>query len=206
MKFILGKKVGMSQVFVEGEKETKVVPVTLVEADSCYVAQVKSEETDGYGAIQMAFQENKKVNKPMAGHLKNVGKNFKFLREFRIEGSEVKLETGEKVEVSIFEPGDKVKATGVSKAKGFQGAMKRHGFRGGPASHGQKHSNRRVGSIGATYPERVIKGKRMAGRMGGNNVTQVGLEIVKVDAEKNLLLIKGCVPGNNGSLIKIVSE
>jgi large subunit ribosomal protein L3 len=206
MKFILGKKVGMSQVFVEGEKETKVVPVTVVEADSCCVAQVKSQDTDGYEAVQVAFEESKRANKPMAGHLKELGKFFKFLREFRTEGTDSKLATGDKVDVSIFEVGDKVKVTGIAKAKGFQGAMKRHGFHGGPATHGQKHSKRRVGSIGATYPERVIKGKRMAGRMGGGQITQVGLEIVRVDAEKNLLLIKGCVPGNNGSLLKIVSE
>ncbi|MFA7169605.1 MAG: 50S ribosomal protein L3 [Candidatus Paceibacterota bacterium] len=206
MKFILGKKVGMSQVFIEGEKETKVVPVTLIEADSCYVTQVKSKENDGYEAVQVAFEESKKVNKPMAGHLKSVGRFFKFLREFRNDAEAGKFNAGEKVEVSIFEAGDKVKVTGVSKAKGFQGAMKRHGFRGGPASHGQKHSNRRVGSIGSTYPERVIKGKRMAGRMGGEQSTQTGLEIVRVDVEKNLLLVKGCVPGNNGSLLKVVSE
>jgi large subunit ribosomal protein L3 len=206
MKFILGKKVGMSQVFVEGNKETRVVPVTVVEADSCYVAQVKKGETDGYEAVQVAFEESKHANKPMAGHLKQLGKFFKFLREFRTEGEDIKLAAGDKVGVEIFEAGDKVKVTGVSKAKGYQGAMKRHGFHGGPATHGQKHSKRRVGSIGATYPERVIKGMRMAGRMGGGQVTQVGLEIVKVDAEKNLLLIKGCVPGNNGSLLKIVSE
>jgi len=206
MKFILGKKVGMSQVFIEGEKETKVVPVTLVEADSCYVTQVKNQEKDGYEAIQVAFEESKVANKPMAGHFAGVGRFFKYLREFRNDAKESTMNVGEKVEVSIFEAGDKVKVTGVSKGKGFQGAMKRHNFRGGPASHGQKHSNRRVGSIGATYPERVIKGKRMAGRMGGEQVTQVGLEIVRVDAEKNLLLIKGCVPGNNGSLLKIMSE
>lgn len=205
MKFILGKKVGMSQVFIEGEKETKVVPVTLVEADSCYVTQVKNKEKDGYEAVQVAFEESKKVNKPMAGHLGAVGKFFKFLREFRTD-EESKMNVGDKVDVTIFEAGDKVKVTGITKAKGFQGAMKRHGFRGGPATHGQKHSKRRVGSIGATYPERVIKGKRMAGRMGGDQLTQVGLEIVRVDADKNLLLIKGCVPGNIGSLLKVMSE
>lgn len=206
MKFILGKKVGMSQVFIEGEKETKVVPVTLVEADSCYVTQVKNQEKEGYEAIQVAFEESKRVNKPMAGHLAGVGKFFKYLREIRNDVKESKSQVGEKVEVTVFEAGDKVKVTGIAKGKGFQGAMKRHGFKGGKASHGQKHSNRRVGSIGSTYPERVIKGKRMAGRMGGGQITQVGLEIVRVDAEKNLLLIKGCVPGNIGTLLKIVSE
>lgn len=206
MKFILGKKVGMSQIFVEGDKEAKVIPVTLVEADSCYVTQVKNQEKDGYEAVQVAFEESKKVNKPMAGHLQSVGKFFKYLREIRNDAKDNKAQVGERVDVTVFEAGDKVKVTGVAKAKGFQGAMKRHGFKGGKASHGQKHSNRRVGSIGSTYPERVIKGKRMAGRMGGGQITQVGLEIVRVDAEKNLLLIKGCVPGNNGTLLKIVSE
>ncbi len=196
----------MSQVFVEGDKETKVVPVTVVEADSCYVTQVKSGEKDGYEAIQVAFEESKRVNKPMAGHLQKAGKFFRFLREFRNDKKEVSPNVGDKVDVTVFEAGDKVKVTGVSKAKGYAGVMKRHNFRGGPATHGQKHSKRRVGSIGATYPERVIPGKRMAGRMGGEQVTQVGLEIVRVDAEKNLLLIKGCVPGNNGSLLKVVSE
>lgn len=205
MKFILGKKVGMSQVFIEGEKETKVVPVTLIEADSCYVTQIKTEDKDGYAATQVAFEESKRVNKPMAGHLAGVGKFFKFLREFR-GSADSAMNVGEKVEVSIFAPGDKVKVTGISKAKGFQGTMKRHNFGGGPATHGQKHSKRRVGSIGATYPERVIKGKRMAGRMGGDQVTQTGLEIVRVDADKNLLLVKGCVPGNIGSLLKVMSE
>jgi len=203
MKFILGKKVGMSQVFVEGEKETKVVPVTIVEADSCYVSQVKSQEKDGYQAVQVAFEESKKAKKPMAGHLKGVGKFFKFLREFRTDTDK---SVGDKVDVTMFEAGDKVKVTGICKAKGYQGAMKRHGFGGGRATHGQKHSKRRVGSIGATYPERVIPGKRMAGRMAAEQVTQTGLEIVKVDAEKQLLLIKGCVPGNNGGLVKVVSE
>ncbi|MDD3006288.1 MAG: 50S ribosomal protein L3 [Candidatus Pacebacteria bacterium] len=206
MKFILGKKVGMSQIFVEGDKETKVIPVTLVEADSCYVTQVKNQEKDGYEAVQVAFEESKRVNKPMAGHLQGVGKFFRYLREIRNDNKDNKSQVGEKMEVTVFEAGDKVKVTGIAKAKGFQGAMKRHGFKGGKASHGQKHSNRRVGSIGATYPERVIKGKKMAGRMGGGQITQVGLEIVRVDAEKNLLLIKGCVPGNNGTLLKIVSE
>lgn len=203
MKFILGKKVGMSQVFIEGDKEAKVVPVTLIEADSCYITQLKNQERDGYEAVQVACDESKKVSKPMAGHLKEVGKFFKFLREFR---TSTDAKVGDRVEVSVFEPGDKVKVTGISKAKGYQGAMKRHGFSGGPATHGQKHSKRRVGSIGATYPERVIKGKRMAGRMGGGQITQTGLEVVRVDVEKNLLIVKGSVPGNNGSLLKVVSE
>jgi large subunit ribosomal protein L3 len=204
MKFILGKKVGMSQVFIDKGEEKKVVPITLVEVESCVVTQVKSVESDGYNSVQLGFGDAKRANKPMAGHLKSIGKFFKFLREFRTD--KVEFQTGDKIEVSIFEPGDKVKVSGISRGKGFQGAMKRHGFRGGQATHGQKHSKRRVGSIGATYPERVIKGKRMAGRDGGIGSTQLGLEIVDVDAEKSLLMIKGAVPGHNGGLLRIVSE
>jgi len=202
MKFILGKKLGMSQVFIEEDK--KVVPVTVVEAEPCYVTQIKDINRDGYEAVQLGFEESKKANKPMAGHLNAVGKFFKFLREFRVESADMPSEST--IDVSIFEAGDKIKVTGISKAKGFQGTMKRHNFSGGPATHGQKHSKRKVGSIGATYPERVIKGKRMAGRMGGEQVTQLGLEVVEVRKEQNLILIKGAVPGNNGSLLKIVSE
>lgn len=204
MKFILGKKVGMSQVFIDKGEEKKVVPITLVEVESCVVTQVKSVESDGYNSVQLGFGDAKRANKPMAGHLKSIGKFFKFLREFRTD--KVEFQAGDKIEVSIFEPGDKVKVSGISRGKGFQGAMKRHGFRGGQATHGQKHSKRRVGSIGATYPERVIKGKRMAGRDGGTGSTQLGLEIVGVDAEKSLLMIKGAVPGHNGGLLRIVSE
>lgn len=204
MKFILGKKVGMSQIFVDKDKEKKVVPITLVEVESCVVTQVKSTETDGYNSVQLGFGDAKRANKPMAGHLKSIGQFFKFLREFRTD--KVEFQTGDKIEVSIFELGDKVKVSGISRGKGFQGAMKRHGFRGGQATHGQKHSKRKVGSIGATYPERVIKGKRMAGRDGGIGSTQLGLEIVGVDAEKSLLMIKGAVPGHNGGLLRIVSE
>lgn len=204
MKFILGKKVGMSQVFVDKGEEKRVVPVTLVEVESCMVTQVKTRENDGYESVQLGFGDAKKANKPMAGHLKSVGKFFQFLREFRSANSEMKV--GDKVDISIFQPGDIVKVSGVTRGKGFQGAMKRHGFGGGPATHGQKHSKRRVGAIGATYPERVIKGKRMAGRDGGEGSTQSGLEVVSVDAEKGLILIKGAVPGHNGGLLRIVSE
>ncbi|MDD3190360.1 MAG: 50S ribosomal protein L3 [Candidatus Pacebacteria bacterium] len=202
MKFILGKKLGMSQIFIAEDK--KVVPVTVVEAEPCYVTQIKSVGRDGYEAVQLGFEESKRANKPMAGHLNAVGKFFKFLREFRVESAD--MPSGSTIDVSMFEAGDKIKVTGISKAKGFQGTMKRHNFSGGPATHGQKHSKRKVGSIGATYPERVIKGKRMAGRMGGEQVTQLGLEVVEVRKEQNLILIKGAVPGNNGSLLKIVSE
>lgn len=204
MKFILGKKVGMSQVFLDQGNVKRVVPVTVVAAEPCVTVQVREMEKDGYAAVQIGSGEAKRANQPLAGHLKAAGKFFKFLREFRAD--KIELETGSVIDVSMFEAGDKVKVTGVSRGKGFQGAMKRHGFRGGQATHGQKHSKRKVGSIGATYPERVIKGKRMAGRDGGRGATQLGLEIVKVDKENNLLLVKGSVPGHNGGLLKIVAE
>lgn len=215
MKFILGKKIGMSQVFIDNEDAKKVVPVTLIEVGPCIVTQTREEKKDGYQAVQIGFLEKKKINKPLAGHLKELGK-LKYLREFRLdkngvgknntEKEKVEYKIGDKIDASVFETGDKIKVSGVSKAKGFQGVMKRHGFKCGQASHGQKHSNRKPGSIGSAYPEHVIKGRKMAGRMGGVQSTQLGLEVVEVDKEKNLLIIKGSVPGNNGVLVRIVSE
>lgn len=204
MKCILGKKVGMSQVFLDQGETKRVVPVTVVAAEPCTAVQVREIEKDGYLAVQVGSGEAKRANQPLAGHLKAAGKFFKILREFR--GEKIETEAGAVIDVSVFEEGDKVKVSGVTRGKGFQGAMKRHGFHGGQATHGQKHSKRKVGAIGATYPERVIKGKRMAGRDGGTQATQLGLEIVKVDKENNMLLVKGSVPGHNGGLLKIVAE
>jgi len=215
MKFILGKKIGMSQVFKDDENGRKVVPVTLIEAGPCVVSQIRNEEKDGYQAVQVGYLEKKKINKPLAGHLKDLGK-FRYLKEFRLDKSGVgkdnaekektEYKLGDKIDVSVFEAGDKIKVSGVSKAKGFQGVMKRHGFKCGQASHGQKHSNRKPGSIGSAYPEHVIKGRKMAGRMGGVQSTQLGLEVVEVDKERNLLIIKGSVPGNNGVLVRVVGK
>ncbi|MCK5122704.1 MAG: 50S ribosomal protein L3 [Candidatus Pacebacteria bacterium] len=213
MKFILGKKIGMSQVFIDNEDAKKVVPVTLIEVGPCVVTQVRAEKKDGYKAVQIGFLEKKKINKPLAGHLKELGK-FRHLREFRLDKNgvgkdkeeKVEYKIGDKIDASVFETGDKIKISGVSKAKGFQGVMKRHGFKCGQASHGQKHSNRKPGSIGSAYPEHVIKGRKMAGRMGGVQSTQLGLEVVEVDKEKNLLIIKGAVPGNNGVLVRVVGK
>ncbi len=205
MKFILGKKIGMSQVFVSDDKNMEVIPVTLVQADPCVVTKTITRNKDGYKGVQVGFLEKKKINKPLMGHLKDLGK-FRYLREFRTEDSDKEYNLGDKIDVSIFETGDEVKVTGTSKAKGFQGVIKRHGFKGGPASHGQKHSNRKGGSIGSAFPEHVIKGKKMAGRMGGKQVAQLGLKVVSVAKEKNLLLIKGSVPGNIGSLVEIVTR
>lgn len=205
MKFILGKKIGMSQVFVDDKDAKKVVPVTLIEAGPCVITQVKGKGKDDYEAVQIGFLEKKRINKPLAGHLKELGK-FRYLKEFRIKDEDKEYKLGDKIDASVFAAGDKIKILGVSKAKGFQGVMKRHGFKGGPASHGQKHSNRKPGSIGSGFPEHVIKGKRMAGRMGGIQSTQLGLEVVEVDKEKNLLIIKGSVPGNVNGLVRIISE
>jgi large subunit ribosomal protein L3 len=216
MKFILAKKLQMTQIF---DSEGKAVPVTLVEAGPCFVTQVKDKDgKDGYSSIQVGFGEikEKKLKKPQKGHLKKAftlskaeGQNsnvkaIKFLREFRTEAGEMKL--GDEIKADVFKEGDKIKVIGISKGKGFAGVVKRHGFRGGPASHGQKHRLRAPGSIGATFPERVIKGMRMAGRMGGEQVTVEGLKIAKVDAENNIIAIKGAVPGNRGQLLEIVSE
>lgn len=202
MKFILGKKIGMTQVFNE---ENRVVPVTLIEAGPCCVTQVKTEEKDHYQAVQIGFEEisEKKVKNPQKGHFKKAGleKYFRYLREF--EGNDFKI--GDIIDVLSFQEGDGVIVSGISKGKGFQGVVKRHGFAGGPASHGQKHSLRAPGSIGCAFPERVFKGKRMAGRMGNDRVTVKGLKVVKVDKENNLLAVKGALPGRKGTLLAIVS-
>ena len=203
----------MSQVFIDSEDAKKVVPVTLIEVGPCVVTQIREEKKDGYQAVQIGFLEKKKINKPLAGHLKDLGK-LRYLREFRLDKNgvgkssveKIEYKLGDEINASVFETGDKVKIAGVSKGKGFQGVMKRHNFKCGQASHGQKHSNRKPGSIGSAYPEHVIKGKKMAGRMGGVQSTQLGLEVVEVDKEKNLLIIKGSVPGNNGVLVRVVGK
>jgi len=200
MKFILGKKIGMSQVFSE---DRKVTPVTLIEAGPCVVTQVKTEEKDGYQAVQVGFGERKKINRPLMGHLKDLGK-FRYLREIRNVKEDMKI--GDKIDAGVFEEGDKIKVVGISKGKGFQGVMKRHGFHGSPATHGHKHDHRAPGSIGSAFPEHVLKGKKMAGRMGGDQVTVKGLKVVKVDKENNLLAVKGAVPGKRGALVEVVGN
>jgi|SRR3989339_55302 len=203
MKFILGKKLGMSQIFDENKK---VVPVTLIEAGPCFVSQIRTPEKDGYSAVQIGFDKTKKANKPLAGHLKALG-GLRYLREFLVSLDEVKaFETGQEIKVDIFEPLEKVQVSSVSKGKGFAGVVKRHGFSGGPASHGQKHSLRAPGSIGSSFPERVWKGKRMAGRMGSDRTTVKNLRVMKIDLEDNVLAIKGAVPGPKGALVAVVRE
>lgn len=200
-KFILGKKLGMTRVF---EKSGKLSPVTVVEAGPCAVTKIITKEKDGYSAVQIGFGKAKKIAKPQAGQLKGFGM-VKYLKEFRTDGA-VSYKAGDKIDVSLFSEGDIVKASGISKAKGYAGGMKRHGFAGGPASHGQKHSARERGSVGPRFPEHVVKGVRMPGRMGGMRSTSRKLTILSVDKENNLLALKGAIPGKKGTLIEIISE
>ncbi|PIP28623.1 MAG: 50S ribosomal protein L3 [Candidatus Moranbacteria bacterium CG23_combo_of_CG06-09_8_20_14_all_35_22] len=183
MKFILGKKIGMTTIYDEDGAQN----VTLVECTS-KVSLIKNKEKDGYSAVQLEIQKTK---------------NKKFKKEFRVE--ENKLEKEAQLDVSVFEIGDKVKVSGIAKAKGFQGVVKRHGFKGSPKTHGHKHDLRAPGSIGSGFPEHVTKGKRMAGRMGGKRSTSKNIKIVFVDKEKNILGLKGSVPGVAGRVVEIAS-
>lgn len=197
MKFILGKKVEMSQVF---KADGTVVPVTLVQAGPCVVTQVRTEEKDGYSAIQLGFGTPKKVNKAQQSLADKFGATA-IHREFRVP--ETDLKPGDKIDVSAFAEGDKVDVIGISKGKGFQGVVKRHGFKGSPASHGHKDQLRMPGSIGAQGPQRVLKGVRMGGRMGTDRVTVKNLEVVAIDPKNNMLAIKGAVPGARNGLLMI---
>jgi large subunit ribosomal protein L3 len=196
---ILGRKVGMTQVFNE---DGTVDAVTVIEAGPCVVTQVKSVKSDGYEAVQLGFGESKRLNKPKKGHLKDVGE-FRYLREFEVEKvSDVKI--GQQIDVSMFEAGELVDVSGTSKGKGFAGVVKRHHFAGGPKTHGQSDRHRAPGSIGATTtPGKVFKGLRMAGHMGAERVTVQRLTVVRADPERNLLLIKGAVPGARKGLLTI---
>ncbi len=196
---ILGKKLGMTQVFKE---DGTFEPVTAIEAGPCAVVQVKDDAGEGYKAVQLGFGEAKRLKSPQKGHLKELG-IFRYLRELRIEDVEG-ISVGDKVDVSVFKEGDIVDITGISKSKGFAGVVKRHGFAGGPKTHGQSDRHRHPGSIGASSsPGRVLKGTRMAGRMGGDRVTVQGLKVYKTDIGRNLLLVKGAVPGNKNGLLII---
>ena len=196
---IIGKKLGMTQLFRE---DGKMEAVTAVEAGPCTVIQVKTSAKDGYNAVQFGFGEAKKLKSPEKGHLKGLG-NFRYLREFRVDEKET-AKVGDKVDVSLFKTGDKVDVTGISKSKGFAGVVKRHGFAGGPKTHGQSDRHRHPGAIGSTtYPGRVWKGLRMAGRMGAEQITVRGLEVRQADAERNILLVKGAVPGSIKGLLLI---
>jgi large subunit ribosomal protein L3 len=204
MKGILGRKVGMTQVF--DEETGDVAPVTVIEAGPCPVVQVKTDEVDGYTAVQLAFEPvaERKISGGEQGHLKRAGAGpHRHLAEFR---GTSELQVGETVTVEAFEPGDRIKVSGLSIGKGFQGTIKRHNFKRGPVSHGS-HNVRKPGSIGASAtPSRVFKGVRMAGRMGGKRRTQVGLVVHSVDPERNLLLVRGSVPGPKSGVLEIREE
>lgn len=230
VKGIIGKKIGMTQVF---EQDGSAVPVTVIQAGPCWVTQVKVEDTDGYNAVQIGFEEvgagidnenarerkiERRLKKPQRGHLGLLEPDEKHperktletplpalrhLREFRVDDTD-DVEAGQKITVEVFKKGDRVDIVGTSKGKGFAGTVKRHGFGRGPKTHGQSDRERAPGSIGATStPGRVLKGTRMAGRMGGNRVTSQNLEVVVVDPERNLLAVKGSVPGAKGGLVMV---
>ncbi|MGA9763001.1 MAG: 50S ribosomal protein L3 [Gaiellaceae bacterium] len=204
MKGIVGRKLGMTQLF---DPESGVVtPVTVIEAGPCPVVQVRKPETDGYDAVQLAFEPvaERKITKGELGHLRKTGAGaHRHLVEFR---GPSELASGDTVTVEIFQPGDKVKIAGISIGKGYQGTIKRHNFASGPKSHGS-HNIRKPGSIGASaWPSRVMKGMKMAGRMGGKRATQVGLTVHEVDAEQNVIMIKGAVPGPKNGIVEIREE
>lgn len=200
---ILGKKIGMTTIF---ENDGNAVPCTVIEAGPCYITQIKKKDKDGYESVQLGFEEKKEKNstKPLIGKFKKVKtpvlRHLKEVRDFNSE----ELKEGDQIKVDIFKEGDIVKVTGVSKGKGFQGVVKRHGFGGGQRTHGQSDRQRAPGSIGgSSYPSRVFKGQRMAGRMGGDRVSVRNLRIVKIFVDSNLILIKGAIPGTKTGLVEI---
>ncbi len=204
MNAILGEKLGMTQIF---DDAARAVPVTVIKAGPCHVVQIKRTETDGYSAVQLSFGDIKpgQVNKPTGGHFAKAGvAPTRHLVEMRVDDPDA-YEVGQEITIAdVFEAGKKADVTGVSKGKGFEGVMKRHNFSGQGASHGNHKKHRAPGSIGAcATPARVFKGMRMAGRMGGEQVTTLNLEVVAVDAERGLLLLQGAVPGANGSLVVV---
>ena len=202
MKTILGKKIGMTQIFAEtGE----VVPVTVIQAGPEVVTQIKTVETDGYNAVQVGYEDTlaHRVNKPLTGHFAKSGSPLKkYLAEFAIEEGE-SYELGQEITVADFEAGKKVDVTGTSKGKGTQGNIKRHGHHRGPMTHGSKHKRLAGALAGATYPSRVFKGNKSPGRMGRETVTVQNVELVKIDTDRTLLLVKGAVPGGKGSLVRV---
>ncbi len=200
MKFMLGKKLGMSQVF---DAEGNMIPVTLIEAGPCFVTQIKTKDgKDKYNSLQIGFEnlKEKKVKKTQ----KN--KPYRYLREFRGDVDAEKYKPGDKIDVSIFQLGEKISVSGISKGKGYAGVIKRWGFKSKPATHGAKHEERAQGSVGSRFPQRVIKGRKMSGRLGFERTTIKNLKIVKIDLENNLLAAKGAVPGRKGTLLEIRSQ
>lgn len=199
MKFILGKKIEMSQIF---DEKGNVIPVTLIKAGPCYITQIKTKEKDKYESVQIGFEKlkDKKIKKSQKS------KPYRYLKELRNKELKTKnqeLKVGDKIDVSTFKEGDKVKISGISKGKGFAGAVKKWGFHGKSATHGTKHEERTIGSVGSAFPQRVIKGKKMPGRMGTERTTVKNLKVAKVDVENNIIMIKGAIPGHRGTLLEI---
>ena len=203
MQGIIGKKIGMTRIF---SQEGRAIPVTVIQAGPCVVVQLKTQEKEGYDAVQIGFGEKRKklLSLPLLGHFEKAKVEPKrVLREVRTEQVD-KFKVGQEIKVDIFSAGEKVKVTGTSKGLGFQGGVRRHGFHGGPKTHGQSDRLRSPGSIGSSsYPSRVFKGQKMPGRMGGEKVTTKNLEVVQVDVERNLLLVKGAVPGKINSYLTV---
>ncbi len=199
---IIGRKLGMTQIFLE---DGIICPVTVVEAGVCTVIQVKNQQKEGYEAIQLGFDPipESKLNRQQRGHFQKVGKGFfQIIKEFRVENA-ANYQPGQKISLEIFQVGDRVKVTGVSKGKGFAGVIKRHGFHGGPATHGSMF-HRAPGSIGASaYPSRVFKGQRMPGHMGNQSVTVAGIQVMEVREDQGILVLKGAIPGSKNSIVTI---
>lgn len=202
MKYIIATKQNMTQIF---DKEGRVHPATVLSTGPVVVTQIKNKEKDGYEAVQVGYGEKKekKVSKAQKGHTGKLG-NFKGFKEFSAKGGPASgWKVGDKIDISAFAEGDKIEISATSKGKGFQGVVKRHGFHGGPRSHGQKHSEREPGSIGATGPQKVFKGKKMGGRMGTDRITLKKVQILQIDKENNQLIVGGAVPGRRGTLVEI---
>lgn len=197
---LMGKKLGMTQIF---DEIGQVVPVTVIQVGPCVVTQIRTDDRDGYEAIQLGFQESKRLNSPERGHQRPAGSSMRHLREFKAQDTSG-YEVGQVLDCTLFTEGEKVDVTGTSKGKGFQGVVKRHGFSGGPKTHGQSDRHRAPGSIGSSAtPGRVFKGMRMAGRMGYERVTVQNLRVAKVDPERNLVLVRGAVPGPNNGMVLV---
>lgn len=201
---LIGKKIGMTRIFDENGKH---VVVTVIEAGPCYVTQIKTNEIDGYSAVQLGFRDKKekRATRPEIGHTRKANlKPFYVLKEFRDFDHSENFKAGDRLDVSLFNPGERVKVAGTSKGRGFQGVVKRHGFKGGPVTHGQSDRLRAPGSIGqSSYPSRVMKGTRMGGRMGNDRLTIKNLRVVRVYPDQNIILIRGAVPGSMNSTVEI---
>ena len=196
---LMGRKIGMTHLFGEGGR---VIPVTVLEVGPCVVTQIRTQDKDGYQAVQMGFGEARRLNKPQQGHLKGLSK-LRHLREFSATDPE-EYQVGQALDVGLFQEGELVDVTARSKGRGFQGVVRRHGFGGGPKTHGQKDRHRAPGSIGGTtFPGRVFKGKHMPGHMGNRRITTRHLRVVRVDRERNLLLLRGAVPGSRQGLVLV---